>query len=204
MCNTMTCYIHKFKCNNNESNHTSIKQTCLFGLGLTGWSKSSKVPEELSSLGLHQSVRGTYPLVAQWDPSSDGPTFWTGRPVTNSCRAHIYHNKPTLYPSPLLFIYLSLLFAEARHFAPARRVSREDDNSVPTGMDDYTRQMMDLKTLVTRTLEKKGVLAKIRVKSPALPFPCFSLSLFVCLFSLILLSPSHFRWSNVYLRFSNF
>jgi len=32
-------------------------------------------------------------------------------------------------------------------------------------MDDYTREMMDLKTLVTRTLEKKGVLAKIRVNS---------------------------------------
>ncbi|KAL0303069.1 UNVERIFIED_CONTAM: protein TONNEAU 1a [Sesamum radiatum] len=31
-------------------------------------------------------------------------------------------------------------------------------------MDDYTREMMDLKTLVTRTLEKKGVLAKIRPK----------------------------------------
>ena len=30
-------------------------------------------------------------------------------------------------------------------------------------MDEYTREMMDLKTLVTRTLEKKGVLAKIRV-----------------------------------------
>lgn len=36
-------------------------------------------------------------------------------------------------------------------------------------MDDYTREMMDLKTLVTRTLEKKGVLAKIRVFS----FPFF-------------------------------
>lgn len=33
-------------------------------------------------------------------------------------------------------------------------------------MDDYTREMMDLKTLVTRTLEKKGVLAKIRVINP--------------------------------------
>ncbi|OMO69447.1 putative FGFR1 oncogene partner [Corchorus capsularis] len=31
-------------------------------------------------------------------------------------------------------------------------------------MDDYTREMMDLKTLVTRTLEKKGVLAKIRAR----------------------------------------
>ncbi|URE43244.1 Tonneau 1b [Musa troglodytarum] len=31
-------------------------------------------------------------------------------------------------------------------------------------MDDYAREMMDLKTLVTRTLEKKGVLAKIRPK----------------------------------------
>ncbi|XVE68992.1 hypothetical protein DITRI_Ditri09bG0114400 [Diplodiscus trichospermus] len=31
-------------------------------------------------------------------------------------------------------------------------------------MDDYTREMMDLKTLVTRTLEKKGVLAKIRAE----------------------------------------
>ncbi|KAH6832709.1 tonneau family protein [Perilla frutescens var. hirtella] len=35
-------------------------------------------------------------------------------------------------------------------------------------MDDYTREMMDLKTLVTRTLEKKGVLAKIRVSIGAL------------------------------------
>ncbi|KAI4373031.1 hypothetical protein MLD38_011200 [Melastoma candidum] len=34
-------------------------------------------------------------------------------------------------------------------------------------MDDYTREMMDLKTLVTRTLEKKGVLAKIRVCFPS-------------------------------------
>ncbi|XP_024990958.1 protein TONNEAU 1b-like [Cynara cardunculus var. scolymus] len=31
-------------------------------------------------------------------------------------------------------------------------------------MDDYTREMMDLKTLVTRTLERKGVLAKIRAE----------------------------------------
>ncbi|KAG0465123.1 hypothetical protein HPP92_019287 [Vanilla planifolia] len=31
-------------------------------------------------------------------------------------------------------------------------------------MDDYAREMMDLKTLVTRTLEKKGVLAKIRAE----------------------------------------
>lgn len=41
-------------------------------------------------------------------------------------------------------------------------------------MDDYTREMMDLKTLVTRTLEKKGVLAKIRVPlslSLSLHFP---------------------------------
>jgi hypothetical protein len=33
-------------------------------------------------------------------------------------------------------------------------------------MDDYAREMMELKTLVTRTLEKKGVLAKIRVQIP--------------------------------------
>ncbi|CAH8383233.1 unnamed protein product [Eruca vesicaria subsp. sativa] len=31
-------------------------------------------------------------------------------------------------------------------------------------MDDYTREMRDLKTLVTQTLEKKGVLAKIRAE----------------------------------------
>jgi hypothetical protein len=37
-------------------------------------------------------------------------------------------------------------------------------------MDDYAREMMELKTLVTRTLEKKGVLAKIRVRS------CFPIS----------------------------
>lgn len=39
-------------------------------------------------------------------------------------------------------------------------------------MDDYTREMMDLKTLVTRTLEKKGVLAKIRVKISQLSLLC--------------------------------
>ncbi|ESQ44958.1 hypothetical protein EUTSA_v10010676mg [Eutrema salsugineum] len=37
-------------------------------------------------------------------------------------------------------------------------------------MDDYTREMMDLKTLVTRTLEKKGVLAKIRAELRASVF----------------------------------
>lgn len=31
-------------------------------------------------------------------------------------------------------------------------------------MDDYMREMVDLKTLVTKTLEKKGVLARIRVR----------------------------------------
>jgi hypothetical protein len=42
-------------------------------------------------------------------------------------------------------------------------------------MDDYAREMMELKTLVTRTLEKKGVLAKIRVRScfPISPVPSF-------------------------------
>lgn len=42
-------------------------------------------------------------------------------------------------------------------------------------MDDYAREMMELKTLVTRTLEKKGVLAKIRVRTyhffPSFPHP---------------------------------
>lgn len=42
-------------------------------------------------------------------------------------------------------------------------------------MDDYTREMMDLKTLVTRTLEKKGVLAKIRVSITALFLFLFSI-----------------------------
>jgi hypothetical protein len=37
-------------------------------------------------------------------------------------------------------------------------------------MDDYAREMMELKTLVTRTLEKKGVLAKIRVSNFPFPF----------------------------------
>ncbi|CAL9246330.1 unnamed protein product [Arabidopsis halleri] len=37
-------------------------------------------------------------------------------------------------------------------------------------MDDYTREMMDLKTLVTRTLEKNGVLAKIRAELRASVF----------------------------------
>ncbi|KAI3517289.1 hypothetical protein L1887_16502 [Cichorium endivia] len=39
-----------------------------------------------------------------------------------------------------------------------------------TTMDDYTREMMELKTLVTRTLEKKGVLAKIRAELRASVF----------------------------------
>lgn len=52
-------------------------------------------------------------------------------------------------------------------YAPSRR-ARQNLHRKPspkgfTNMDDYTREMMDLKTLVTRTLEKKGVLAKIRV-----------------------------------------
>lgn len=42
-------------------------------------------------------------------------------------------------------------------------------------MDDYTREMMDLKTLVTRSLEKKGVLAKIRVPPPSLLHAKFGL-----------------------------
>jgi FGFR1 oncogene partner len=37
-------------------------------------------------------------------------------------------------------------------------------------MDDYMREMMDLKTLVTRTLEKKGVLARIRAELRASVF----------------------------------
>ncbi|KAL8145751.1 hypothetical protein AgCh_003774 [Apium graveolens] len=37
-------------------------------------------------------------------------------------------------------------------------------------MDDYTREMMELKTLVTKSLEKKGVLAKIRAELRASVF----------------------------------
>eukprot|EP01018_Ginkgo_biloba_P018378 Gb_04802 [translate_table: standard] len=37
-------------------------------------------------------------------------------------------------------------------------------------MDDYMRELIDLKTLVTRTLEKKGVLAKIRAELRASVF----------------------------------
>ncbi|KQJ92691.1 hypothetical protein BRADI_4g45300v3 [Brachypodium distachyon] len=37
-------------------------------------------------------------------------------------------------------------------------------------MDDYAREMMELKTLVTHTLEKKGVLAKIRAELRASVF----------------------------------
>ena len=61
-------------------------------------------------------------------------------------------------------------------------------------MDDYTREMMDLKTLVTRTLEKKGVLARIRVISfippPFLSFLGFSyfLSLPIVLVSICITS----------------
>jgi hypothetical protein len=45
-----------------------------------------------------------------------------------------------------------------------RRLSGDQSRGeARTAMDDYAREMMELKTLVTRTLEKKGVLAKIRV-----------------------------------------
>ncbi|XP_057862556.1 protein TONNEAU 1a isoform X2 [Cryptomeria japonica] len=37
-------------------------------------------------------------------------------------------------------------------------------------MDDYMREMMDLKTLVTRSLEKKGILAKLRAELRASVF----------------------------------
>ncbi|VAI16350.1 unnamed protein product [Triticum turgidum subsp. durum] len=46
---------------------------------------------------------------------------------------------------------------------PPRGNGRDD-------MDDYAREMMELKTLVTRTLEKKGVLAKIRAELRASVF----------------------------------
>jgi hypothetical protein len=42
---------------------------------------------------------------------------------------------------------------------------REKRSEERRAMDDYAREMMELKTLVTRTLEKKGVLAKIRVSN---------------------------------------
>jgi hypothetical protein len=55
-------------------------------------------------------------------------------------------------------------------------------------MDDYMREMGELKTLVTKTLEKKGVLARIRVTlfsfSPAavhINDPQLALCLSVCL-----------------------
>ena len=46
-----------------------------------------------------------------------------------------------------------------------RAPTRHPQTSFQAGMDDYAREMMELKTLVTRTLEKKGVLAKIRVRT---------------------------------------
>lgn len=51
---------------------------------------------------------------------------------------------------------------------------RERERQAEGGMDDYAREMMELKTLVTRTLEKKGVLAKIRVQIPHPPSLFFS------------------------------
>lgn len=45
-------------------------------------------------------------------------------------------------------------------------------------MDDYMKEMMDLKTLVTKTLEKKGVLARIRVRL-AYVAPSYALSVLV-------------------------
>jgi hypothetical protein len=44
-----------------------------------------------------------------------------------------------------------------------RQEPRRWEGEQRAAMDDYAREMMELKTLVTRTLEKKGVLAKIRV-----------------------------------------
>ncbi len=55
-------------------------------------------------------------------------------------------------------------------------------------MDDYMREMGELKTLVTKTLEKKGVLARIRV---TLFFFFFSPQLFTSMIhSLLSVCPS--------------
>ena len=62
-----------------------------------------------------------------------------------------------------------------------------------TKMDDYTREMMDLKTLVTRTLEKKGVLAKIRVIPLLFPSHSWILS---CCFVQIFISSGRYRSST--------
>lgn len=83
---------------------------------------------------------------------------------------------PLLLPSPFPHI---LLFAKAQRRKPVRATDQQTKDSVRPDMDDYTREMMDLKTLVTRTLEKKGVLAKIRVKNPTLPFHFFSFQFFL-------------------------
>ena len=63
---------------------------------------------------------------------------------------------------------------------------REREAGEVKKMDDYTREMMDLKTLVTRTLEKKGVLAKIRVTISSylsLIYPLFFFHFFYCILS---------------------
>ncbi len=70
-------------------------------------------------------------------------------------------------------------------------------HAASSAMDDYMREMGELKTLVTKTLEKKGVLARIRVTLFFFPLPtavhindpqlalclsvCLSISLYVSL-----------------------
>jgi len=75
----------------------------------------------------------------------------------------LYLRSPVPFPSLPLLPLLAWPESPTSGSAPAPPPD-------PAVMDDYAREMMELKTLVTRTLEKKGVLAKIRVRtSPFLP-----------------------------------
>lgn len=91
---------------------------------------------------------------------SAGTHIYQNNVAPNHYYTHLFTLPQTLSLSPLPEIKI---FQERRKKNSQRERQRVSRGGKSSKMDEYTREMMDLKTLVTRTLEKKGVLAKIRV-----------------------------------------
>uniref|UniRef100_A0A0E0MIL1 LisH domain-containing protein n=1 Tax=Oryza punctata TaxID=4537 RepID=A0A0E0MIL1_ORYPU len=102
------------------------------------------------------------------------PSRWDGPPVNHRRSRTEEEEEASLSLSLLSTVASLLLRLRLRRRLPSssskqKEREREADRK-RKGMDDYAREMMELKTLVTRTLEKKGVLAKIRAELRASVF----------------------------------
>lgn len=108
-----------------------------------------KTIEKKKKMNVEAGMKPKDPLPSRCDWER-GPTCLskTGRSRSAPLFLSLSLSSPAPAPPPLVFR------------------ERERERQAEGGMDDYAREMMELKTLVTRTLEKKGVLAKIRVQIP--------------------------------------